>query len=110
MLNMAARARGHAAAIAAVISGAATNNPMTGKGFEIAIIPADLGRFRPGRMVRRTTFLEKELPFHPFGIALQGQCPVLQMGQDERCNPAVVFQDVGLRETIGGIEVLFKVR
>ena len=40
-LNMAARARGHAAAIAAVTSGTATNNPMTGKGFEIAIIPAD---------------------------------------------------------------------
>jgi hypothetical protein len=41
MLNMAARVRGHAAAIAAVTSGAATNNPMTGKGFEIATIPAD---------------------------------------------------------------------
>jgi hypothetical protein len=41
MLNIAARARGHAAATAAVTSGTATNNPTTGKGFEIAIIPAD---------------------------------------------------------------------
>jgi hypothetical protein len=41
MLNMAARARGHAAAIAAATSGAATNNPTTGKGFEIATILAD---------------------------------------------------------------------
>jgi hypothetical protein len=57
-----------------------------------------------------TTLLEKEILFHSFGIALKGQCPVLQMGQDERCDPAVIFQDVGLRETIGGIEVLFKVR
>ena len=38
---MAARARGHAAAIAAATSGTATNNPTTGKGFEIVIVPAD---------------------------------------------------------------------
>jgi hypothetical protein len=60
--------------------------------------------------MRGTTLLEKEIPFHPFGIPLEGQCPVFQMGQDERCDPAVVFQDMGLRETIGGIKVLFKVR
>jgi hypothetical protein len=32
------------------------------------------------------------------------------MGQDERCDAAVVFKDVSLGETIGGIKVLFKVR
>ena len=60
--------------------------------------------------MRGTTLLEKEILFHSFGIALEGQCPVFQMGQDERRDPAVVFQDVGLRETIGGIEILFQVR
>ena len=76
----------------------------------LSVILGDLRRFHPGRTVRGTALFEKEILFHSFGIALQGQCPVFQMGQDERCNPAVVFQDVGLRETIGGIEVLFKVR
>src|SRR6185369_14011822 len=52
----------------------------------------------------------KEILFHPVGIALQGQCPVLQMGDDESGDPAVVFQDLGLGETVGGIELLFQIR
>ncbi len=76
----------------------------------LSVLLGDLRCFHPGRTVRGTTLLEKEILFHPFGIALQGQCPVFQMGEDKRCDPAVVFQNVGLRETIGRIKVLFKVR
>ena len=76
----------------------------------LSAILGNLRSFHPRRTMRRTALLEKEIIFHSFGIALQGQCPVFQMGQDKRCNPAVVFQDAGLRETIGGIEVLFEVR
>jgi hypothetical protein len=32
------------------------------------------------------------------------------MGQDEPGHAAVVFQDLGLGETVGGIEVLVEVR
>jgi hypothetical protein len=70
----------------------------------------DLGGFYPRWTVSGTAFLEKKVLFHSFWIALESQCPVFQMGQDEWRDPAIVFQDPGLRKSIGGVEVLFKVR
>jgi len=76
-------------------------------------LPITLGNlrgFHPGRAMGGTAFLEKEIFIHALGVTLQGQCPIFQMGQDELGNPGVVFQDMGLGEPIGWIEILFQVR
>jgi hypothetical protein len=58
----------------------------------------------------RTSLLVKVFLVDSFGIAFQGQGPVFQVGQYEVRHPKVIIEDVGLRETISWIKVLFKVR
>ena len=72
--------------------------------WRISAVSTQGGRWEGQRFSKKNSLL------HPVGVALQRQRPALQMGQDERRDPAVVFQDLGLRETVGGIEVLFQVR